>query len=388
MEFRSLTRTEKIVILVMGLSNGELWCSELTTLSNDKTCQQTSQGNQKAIHEIEQRRTCVMLLDVFHVCVGFCSQMTTLDDKLLGEKRDNYCSSSSSSEDEGTNDNDQEGRGRDSPSSGLDKRSEVSRSKIDINSTNRWEGYSQNTGPKGVIRDWQLYKEHEARVRKDNERKLCEDMKRHSVTCASYNDDVLRKRKEAAGTGATAGAGTNDDTDIDELLMDDSVLEEFVRKRMETMVSGGGTFHRWSGSVLEIENGDEFLKVVDEAGETVTVVIHIYDQAGGTGTRNRTLTARVNDCLDSLSSSHPGVQFCKVGAGTVGVSQLFRAKGTPALLVYKAGNLIGNFVSVGEELGDDEFCAGDLENFLIERGVLSEGVGVGGQVPLAGKNIK
>ena len=40
-------------------------------------------------------------------------------------------------------------------------------------------------------------------------------------------------------------------------------------------------------------------------------------------------------------------------------------KGVPALLVYKNKDLIGNYVRLREEFGDD-FFAGDVESFLQE----------------------
>ena len=42
-----------------------------------------------------------------------------------------------------------------------------------------------------------------------------------------------------------------------------------------------------------------------------------------------------------------------------------RKMGCPALLIYKNAELIGNFVRMGDEFGD-EFCASDVENFLLE----------------------
>ena len=45
---------------------------------------------------------------------------------------------------------------------------------------------------------------------------------------------------------------------------------------------------------------------------------------------------------------------------------MFQAKeGVPALLVYKGGNMIGNFIRLKEDFGS-EFYPGDVENFLIE----------------------
>jgi hypothetical protein len=40
-------------------------------------------------------------------------------------------------------------------------------------------------------------------------------------------------------------------------------------------------------------------------------------------------------------------------------------EGIPALLVYRGGDLIGNFVRLKEEFGH-EFYPGDVENYLIE----------------------
>jgi hypothetical protein len=58
-------------------------------------------------------------------------------------------------------------------------------------------------------------------------------------------------------------------------------------------------------------------------------------------------------------------------AYAAGVSMTFKAKGIPALLVYKGGSLIGNFVQLKDEFGS-EFYVGDVENFLIENGMIED----------------
>ena len=75
--------------------------------------------------------------------------MATLDDKLLGEKLHYYCSSS---EDEGE-DSECGGAGA-GPSSGLA-----------TTTSTEWDGSSANTGPKGVIKDWQRFKQLETEKR-------------------------------------------------------------------------------------------------------------------------------------------------------------------------------------------------------------------------------
>lgn len=72
-----------------------------------------------------------------------------------------------------------------------------------------------------------------------------------------------------------------------------------------------------------------------------------------------------------LAQEYPLVKFCSVRSGVVGTSALFRGGALPALLVYKAGDLIGNFVRVTDQLGDD-FFAPDVEALLLEYGLLPD----------------
>lgn len=45
---------------------------------------------------------------------------------------------------------------------------------------------------------------------------------------------------------------------------------------------------------------------------------------------------------------------------------IFKAKdGVPALLIYKGGDMIGNFIRISDELGDD-FFSSDVESILEE----------------------
>ncbi|KAJ8942928.1 hypothetical protein NQ318_003812 [Aromia moschata] len=77
----------------------------------------------------------------------FFQVMSTLEDKILGEKLHNYCSSSEESENE--NSDSEESIKQKAPTE-----EEYSAPEI-----NKWEGTSSNTGPKGVIKDWQRYKQ-------------------------------------------------------------------------------------------------------------------------------------------------------------------------------------------------------------------------------------
>lgn len=270
--------------------------------------------------------------------------MTTLDDKLLGEKTENYCSSSEDEREE-----EDESGSASPPRESLTQNPGLSSSKIDINDTSRWKGYSQNTGPKGVIRDFQLFKEHQANVRVQNEQKLAEEIKKHSITCKAYEDGV-----------------EGGDPEIDE-LMSDEVLQGFVNKRMgELMKIRDGVV----GPFIVLGSGDEFLRVVDEVGgKGGIVVVVICDDSG--------VSAALEQGVKECSLKYRDVQFCSVKASVVGVSLNFKRKGVPAVLVYDKGELVGNYVAVKDEIGD-EFDSIDVIEWLEGKGVLGGGSVNGG----------
>lgn len=66
--------------------------------------------------------------------------MSTLEDKILGEKQQYYCSSSSESE------------GNDSDQEETDAKYTKDTTQYDAVACGKWDGTSSNTGPKGVIR--------------------------------------------------------------------------------------------------------------------------------------------------------------------------------------------------------------------------------------------
>jgi len=59
-------------------------------------------------------------------------------------------------------------------------------------------------------------------------------------------------------------------------------------------------------------------------------------------------------------------------AGSIaGLSKQFKKFGVPTLLIYKNGQLIGNFVHVTDHLGVD-FYSSDVKTFLIEHKILPD----------------
>lgn len=267
--------------------------------------------------------------------------MSTLEDKILGEKLHYYCSSSSEDEKNDSEDSDKE-------SNEEDERNLVRTANYSMPSYSEWDGASSNTGPKGVIKDWQRFKQLEAEKREEQGRERLELIKKLSITCRSSLDDEKQKLEET-------------DPDLAGLLVDEFLLA-YQKQRMEEMLSKAEKLR--FGKLISLENVDQFVEAIDNEDKSVTIVIHIYeDKAPG--------CEAMNGCLVSLAEDYPYVKFCKILGSISGLSKHFIEKGIPALLVYKKGQLIGNFVQLREQLGTD-FYASDVESFLIEHGMLTD----------------
>ncbi|RNA27196.1 phosducin [Brachionus plicatilis] len=258
--------------------------------------------------------------------------MATLDDKLLGEKLHNYCSSSSEDEDEPA-------RPKFIPESEL-KEQEKFASKA---------GQSVNTGPKGVIQDWQRFKQLQHEKGQESKMEREKIIKRLAMTCKSDEiDKEIQKEK----------INTKKEDDMDEL--DDGFFEEYLKKKFEEMQSKLLSLPKF-GKVIELDE-EKFISEIDNEQKNVTIIIHIYD------TKINECNI-MNECLETIAKDYTIVKICKVRSSAINLSEKFRKYGCPALLIYKNKEMIGNFVKMNDEFGD-EFCTSDVENFLIEQGFL------------------
>ena len=251
--------------------------------------------------------------------------MASLDDKLLGIKSHYYCDSGSES------DNDSSDEKEPSDTAVLEELSPPVETE--------WNGLSKNTGPKGVLEDWQQFQELARKQREIDEKDRLELCKKLSLVCRPESED-------------------NDDSE--------QFLLEYRKKRMQEMMSQFSNKNVSFGSVFDIQSPKDFLNAIDEEDKNTTIIVHVYDN-------NHSACKKINDFLIILADQYKEVKFCKVLSTAAGLSLSFKISGVPAFLVYKNKQIIGNFVRVTNEFGDD-FCEGDIENFFIEHSILGDGV--------------
>jgi len=256
-----------------------------------------------------------------------------MDDKLLGEKPHYYCSSS---EDE----DEQPGPSVAAPPP----------------PTAGAGGGVTNTGPKGVIQDWQRFKQLEAEKRAEDEAERVALMKKLSMSCRTDAEDVEARERERK-------AQEEMDNLFDE---DDEFLKDFMRKRMEEIMDKNVSTKPAYGKVVDLQDDGHFLQAVDNVEKNVVVVVYLTDeQAPGCDA--------IDGCLVNIAKDYDHIKFCRLRVSAVAgcLSSRFKDKGVPAILAYKGGEQIISLIRITDKLGED-FFADDLEGFLVDHGVLHD----------------
>lgn len=260
----------------------------------------------------------------------------SLDDRLLGEKVDNYCSSS---EDEG---HDDESGDESQSHSGNQQPTFIPEAKV-----NEYNGRCTNTGPKGVINDWREFKRMETEQREEQERERQQLMKKLQMTCRSHLNDEEEKKK--------------DEDFMQELgEIDDEFIRQYRQKRIEEMRRALDSAPKF-GTVIGLDKSN-FIDAIDKEKPGVKIIVHVYED-------NVEACQSMDGCLSCLAKEYPNIKFCKIKATEARLSRKFSVNGVPALLIYKNGELIGNFIRLSDEFGED-FYATEVESYLQEHGML------------------
>lgn len=93
------------------------------------------------------------------------------------------------------------------------------------------------TGPKGVIKDWQRYKqlENEKNIEAQEERRRI--MKRLAMTCRSSDLDKELEKEGVSSNNTEASANNPQNLDDEDDIMHDEFFKEYIKKKYEEMQS-------------------------------------------------------------------------------------------------------------------------------------------------------
>lgn len=198
-----------------------------------------------------------------------------------------------------------------------------------------------------MINDWREFKRLETERREEHEKERKQLMSKLQLTCRSHLNDEEEKKK--------------DEEFLQQLeQLDDEFLKQYRQKRIEEMRRALDDAPKF-GKVQQLDK-TSFIDAIDNEKYNVKVIIHVYEN-------NVEACAAMDGCLKCLAQDYMNIKFCRIKATDAKLSKKFSSSGVPALLVYKGGELIGNFIRLGDEFGED-FFASDVESFLHEHGML------------------
>ncbi|XP_056133900.1 phosducin b [Lampris incognitus] len=213
------------------------------------------------------------------------------------------------------------------------------------------EESTTHTGPKGVINDWRRFK--------------LESLDQENLPPAKK--ELLRQMSSPQKPKEDSRSTLNRKMSVQEYELlkeeDETCLKKYRKRCMQEMhdkLSFGPKFE----GVYDLESGEAFLQVIKQEHHTTVVVVHIY-KVGVKGCEE------INNCLDCLATEYPTVKFCRIDAVASGAGERFSDEVLPTLLVYKAGELLGNFLACTQHF-NEEFFATDVESFLNGYGLLPE----------------
>ncbi|XP_033477898.1 phosducin b [Epinephelus lanceolatus] len=213
------------------------------------------------------------------------------------------------------------------------------------------EETATHTGPKGVINDWRRFK--------------LESMDQENLPTAKK--ELLRQMSSPSRPKDDARANLNRKMSVQEYELlkeeDEGCLKKYRKRCMQEMHDKLSFGPKFDG-VHDLDSGEAFLEVIEKEHYSTVVVVHIY-KIGVKGCEE------LNNCLDCLATEYPTVKFCRIDAVASGAAERFSDEVLPTLLVYKAGELLGNFLACTQHL-TEEFFATDVEAFLNSYGLLPE----------------
>ncbi|XP_069088100.1 phosducin [Pleurodeles waltl] len=219
-----------------------------------------------------------------------------------------------------------------------------------------FEGSAMNTGPKGVIKDWRKFKLESEDLNSipPNKKEVLRQMSSPYKAQSKEEKDTREKLSRKMSMQEYELIHDKEDEDY---------LQKYRKQCMQEMhqkLSFGPKY----GYLFELKSGEEFLEAIEKEHKSTTVIVHIYDDSVK-GCES------LNSCLTCLALEHPTVKFCKITAVDTGAGDRFSKEVLPTLLVYKAGEMISNFISITEQF-NEEFFAVDVESYLNEFGLLPE----------------
>uniref|UniRef100_A0A914LEX9 Phosducin thioredoxin-like domain-containing protein n=1 Tax=Meloidogyne incognita TaxID=6306 RepID=A0A914LEX9_MELIC len=192
---------------------------------------------------------------------------------------------------------------------------------------------TERTGPKGVLADYQLSEQEKFIEQRAKEAALLKEATRFTL-----KNPPDRQEEE------------DEEEEIE--------LKRIRERRVEQLKS------RAKGQVVKISDRFEFLNLIEQQSpdDFLFILIHL---------EGNERCEHLNSALLELSgffNNQEKMKFYKIESIVLGTTNKFTKEALPVLQIYKAGQLIGNFICLDKEMNED-YDGQDLLKFLKRNGI-------------------
>jgi predicted RNA-binding protein with RPS1 domain len=210
-------------------------------------------------------------------------------------------------------------------------------------------GPAQNTGPKGVKKDFEIAKRNlqGIKMREQIEREMAIETKAKGKMNLSVQESS--DKKDGADKKDKSSSKHPEDED------DDSEDEEFQKYKMKMMqqIQNVQNSLPTFGDYRRV-NFEEWVGTIKNVHELTYVVSHLYEN-------HIPACARLNVCFEELAPQFDHVLFVRIKS-TEAIKD-YNEIGLPTLIVYRGGKMVHNFVRVTDQFSK-EFKPKEVAQFL------------------------
>ncbi|QKX59286.1 uncharacterized protein TRUGW13939_06418 [Talaromyces rugulosus] len=206
--------------------------------------------------------------------------------------------------------------------------------------------FEANTGPKGVIADAQSFE----RARKRSFRRTLLSV----AGLDSHSRNNLKDSQSRMQKGGSSSPPSGDEEDEFMRRWRESRLQE-LQDRNQRRPSPS---KRVYGTVVDVD-AEGYLNAIERVSSETVVVVCIYDDESA-------VSAQVEDALEALARTQITTRFIKLHHEIAEMSHI----DAPALLAYKAGEVLATIVDIPQHIRDTEITSTGIENLLKQNRVL------------------
>jgi len=210
------------------------------------------------------------------------------------------------------------------------------------------------TGPKGVLSDYRHHQHREKEKQSQRDKTFQKELNSKALSSGWLQRQLLLEINEK----------NNENNPLEDTQDDIDFMTQYKLRRLAELKK---EYSRPSFGNLESISVEEYVDCIEKENSSITILIHLFEP--------RIQQSRsLQEVLENLAQKYGFIKFKSMLARDAEPN--FDLNVLPAILVYRGGHLVGNFVGLLEYLSQSKrggrIIQEELEDFLIKEKIFTE----------------